>query len=118
MKKIAASVFKKKSAKLKLSCPKGTIAGGGVCFERNRRPAKYWSQASDTCFTAGRRLPTAAELNALWSSGKVDWGTATEVSSDVFLDSVWKYPAMGPNTISGVSIGVENPFRCVAERTN
>jgi hypothetical protein len=48
----------------KLSCPQGTTAVIGQCFETTLRTAENWSGANKTCGSVGRRLPTLSELES------------------------------------------------------
>jgi hypothetical protein len=48
----------------KLTCPQGTTAVIGQCFETELRPDANWSDANKVCGAAGRRLPTLSELES------------------------------------------------------
>ncbi|TMK40479.1 MAG: hypothetical protein E6G56_07405 [Actinobacteria bacterium] len=58
--------LKSSLASLKLHCPADTQQAGDVCFERPLRTAATFEDALKTCARAGRRLPSDAELTAVF----------------------------------------------------
>jgi hypothetical protein len=59
---IRAKHIKKENVRGKdLRCPGTMTLRGGLCFERQARPAANWDDALEHCRSLKRRLPTAAE---------------------------------------------------------
>ena len=65
------------SSELKIGCPSGTTLFGGACIETAPRPATNttFRNASSDCADEGRRLPTAAELEAFRQQSDITLGS-------------------------------------------
>lgn len=106
----------------KLSCPQGTTAVIGECFETSLRAAASLSDAVKTCGAAGRRLPTFAELESA-RQNNVSVGAPSsnyEMSSTVGADSpnnVLDIDSAG-NRFAQTYTDATHQFRCVQSPTN
>ncbi len=61
-----ADLSTKLKASLRLHCPSGLRQAGDICFEDSIRPAATLADALKTCASAGRRLPSLAELTLVF----------------------------------------------------
>ena len=105
---------------LQLSCPAGTALYGGMCWDKNVRPAKHWLAATKECGDAGGRLPSLNELVAyvlqpgeqvegqLWSADVVELAGGKEI---VLISS-----ELARNTAE--STVDQLGYRCLFYRTN
>lgn len=105
---------------LELSCPPDTELYGGMCWDEDVRPARFWIGASIECGDAGGRLPSLSELIAYtfqpgqqvsaqnWSADVVDLvgGIEHVLTSDE------------TSTSSSASSAGELGYRCLFYRTN
>jgi hypothetical protein len=105
-----------RSGELKDACPAGTIPNAGSCIETTERADIDWYEASATCHTAGRRLPTASELIAFRAQpGALVNNMASELYNNGTSTLYW---TVGEGATSGHLTTVAYPFRCVAPMTN
>lgn len=56
------------------SCPGGTFATSGLCFDLNARPAALWGSASDQCEESGGMLPSVDQLRPMRTRPGVNLG--------------------------------------------
>jgi hypothetical protein len=112
---------------LRVRCPSGTVAKGGVCVEGNARSPTGFFGASSTCDNAGRGLPTMPQLDRFARSQ----GPLTPGGE--WTASVYLYAAGGPTfdelealVLSGggdvgrdrVNAPIQHAYRCVALPSN
>jgi hypothetical protein len=113
---------------LRLRCPADTVASGGVCVERNARPADGFLGATNICDNAGRGLPTMAQLDPF---GRVHGPLSNQGE---WTSNVYRNPDNGANAFDqleavllgeGAAVGyervylaVQHAFRCVALPSN
>jgi hypothetical protein len=97
------------------TCPSGTVAFGGACFERTTRGVENFAAASATCGTAGRRLPTGSELLGLRGVNGVAL-TGAEMASDLVSNGgAAAYVTVSQQgDLASQSPGTGSAFRCVA----
>jgi hypothetical protein len=78
---------------LGFDCPAGTQYVAGACLERGSRSAANQAAAEETCFQAGRRLPSVAELQLLRLLPGRSLHVAGEWTSDFLtfreFDTLW-----------------------------
>src|SRR4051812_39006220 len=108
----------------KLSCPQGTTAVIGQCFETTLRPDANWSDANKICGAAGRRVPTLSELE----SARQNNFTVGNPPNNYELTSTFLF-ADNPPTEQVMQISpagnrlhqppsMAKPFRCIQNPTN
>ena len=96
------------------ACPAGTVPSQGVCFETAARAATTYEGANDTCVSAGRRLPSAAELSGF--TRKIQTIPAPERSGDLFSTTV-SFNVKPDGSFEAVPFATATAFRCVASPT-
>src|SRR3954471_22176768 len=120
----AASLEGQSASSFKLSCPQGTTAVIGQCFETTLRPDANWSDANKICGAAGRRVPTLSEL----ASARQNNFTVGNPPNNYELTSTFLF-ADNPPTEQVMQISpagsrlhqppsMAKPFRCVQDPTN
>jgi hypothetical protein len=100
-------------------CSSGTLFHEGACIEIGKRGPAAFPNAEAVCLQAGRRLPTAAELQTFRLRGGQDFDTA-EYTSQAWTDAngstrpnmVMLVNPSGTQTPTSVFAGAA--FRCVA----
>ena len=98
------------------ACPSGTLFHEGACIEAASRTPAAYEAANQTCFDAGRRLPTVAELTTLRNRPAQNL-QGFEISSQVDLDDAAYfvrivYPANG--SFAFTPYAAIWKYRCVA----
>lgn len=113
---------------LRIQCPADTVGKVGVCIERAGRPPDGFLGAINTCDSAGRGLPTMAQLDRFLRVG----GTVSYQGE--WTSSVYRNPDNGMNppdqleavllngdgvvSYDRVYLAVQHAFRCVALPSN
>jgi hypothetical protein len=114
------------TAPLLLRCPADTQLAGGLCFESSARQASDFSFAATHCAATNqgnRRLPSYAELVALWATNADIISPGGELTSDFSqadsppgaISVAVIQPSGGFSFTDGT---VSLPFRCVTTPTN
>jgi hypothetical protein len=124
--RLADALTEAGSGTLRLRCPGGTQLAGGLCFESSPRQASRFSSAASGCTATNlgnRRLPSYADLLALWSTNANIISPGGELTSDFSLaDS-----PPGAISVAIIESGgdfrftdgtVSLPYRCVTTPTN
>ncbi|MGH3085824.1 MAG: hypothetical protein ACRDSJ_00730, partial [Rubrobacteraceae bacterium] len=108
----------KHASDLSSSCPAGTRSLGGGCIETTVRGTNTLFTASSTCAGIGRRLPTAAELDAFRQQPNVTIGSASssmEWTGDIEVNQETGALAMSDSgQYSPADRRNSHAFRCVA----
>ena len=105
-----------------VNCPNGTLLHAGGCIETTKRSNNAsFATARDTCYGAGRRLPTLAELETLRNRTGTDFSGSQEYTNHIGSDnngsSTTQLVAVIGN-VGGALMANQNssvPFRCVAD---
>jgi hypothetical protein len=103
-----------------VACPGGTRRYQVGCFESNVRGSNNWANASDTCGTSNRRLPSASELHTFRLQPGIVLagdGAAFELSSNVHTDGAVQYyiGIRDDGAIARIPLGTASAFRCVTQ---
>ncbi len=93
------------------ACPSDTVLTQGVCIETAARTVTTYEGANDTCVSAGRRLPSAAELSGF--TRKVQAIPAQERSGDLF-NTTFSFNVNPDGSFAAISFATATAFRCVA----
>lgn len=98
------------------SCPAGTLFHEGNCIETSRRASTVFTTARTTCVTAGRRLPSLAEMESLRSRPGTDLNNSQEFTIQLWSDNASQLVAMigQDGGMQFVPTNSSAPFRCVA----
>ena len=98
----------------KSTCPSGTKKFAHVCIETTARVANTFTNASSTCASAQRRLPTSAELDAYRQQSGVSIGEGVnpEWTSD-FLSPTSLLVLYDDGDRTEHSVALSDMFRCV-----
>ena len=106
----------------KLSCPQGTTAAVGLCFEPSLRADASWHDANKTCGAIGRRLATLAELDSARQNNftvGVPPNNYEMSGSPTFDNPSDRYYSISPNgDLFRDSLANLRPYRCVQSPTN
>jgi hypothetical protein len=95
-------------------CPAGTVLTQGACFETTPRVPTTYEGANDTCVSAGRRLPSAAELSGF--TRKIQPIPAPERSGDLFSTNT-SFNVKPDGSFEAVLFSTATAFRCVVAPT-
>ena len=102
------------AAALRLRCPPPTLFVEGACLEPDaRNAAADWFTAQQTCLSAGRRLPSVAELQVARLEveiEQVEWASALDSAPP----GVRAAAVTGAGAVATDPIGDLHRFRCVA----
>lgn len=115
------------ASSFRVGCPgaaPATQAYAGICMETAIRGSLDYNGATQVCEDAGRRLPTAAELNGFRRVPGVTL-SAGEMAADLFDDAdaaapaAMRYVVLSDGAVDGGNdLTTVAPYRCAAERTN
>lgn len=102
---------------LKVRCPAGTTAYAGACFETTERAAGNWDSANEECAFAGRRLPSAGELEAFNKVTSITF-TGSEWTSSPSVDGFDFWAVQVTGAVSSHPGSESHGYRCVATAAN
>ena len=99
----------------RLTCPEGTIASTGVCFDDTSRAAAAHGDAEDDCADDGMRLPSGGELTTFVELDGVDLdaGHWTDDVADIDAEPVFMYFFVADPGNGASVTDSEKPYRCV-----
>jgi hypothetical protein len=99
----------------RLTCPEGTIASTGVCFDGESRAAATHGDAEDDCADEGMRLPGGGELTTFVEIDGVDLerGHWTDDVADTDSAPVFLYFVVADPGNGAAEAFDERPYRCV-----
>jgi hypothetical protein len=111
------------SGAAKLTCPTGTIAAGGLCFETAARASTNYLNAVEACGKAGRLLPSVSEivtfdLQTVEGSPALEWAGQLYFDGTELLAETVSGSKTGLGTTSGAGILTSHPYRCAVAPSN
>jgi hypothetical protein len=117
--------------RLLLKCPSDTLPAADVCVESVSRPAAGYSSAEGVCSnvntpeTAGRRLPSYAELRVALNREGIALATGGELTNHIYpnaqpseLDVLVITSETGNVGLTQDNDATGRPFRCVTDPLN
>jgi hypothetical protein len=111
---IALMAVDTQKVRARSTCPSGTQKFAHVCIETTARAADTFTNASSTCASAQRRLPTSAELDAFRQQSGVSIGEGVNPEwTSNFLSPTSLLVLYDDGDRTEHSVSSSDMFRCV-----